>query len=111
MNKEFNIKTNASNVGIGAVLSQDYEINGEVHHLPIAYASPTLTPSEQNYSTTNQEGLAVVWALKKFKSYIYGTHFTIITDHNHREWVMYIVHLEYPETLLAYALYATILLI
>ena len=72
MNKEFNINTDASNVGIGTVLSQDYEMNGEVHHLSIAYASRTLTSVERNYSTTNQEGLAIVWVVKKFKSYIYG---------------------------------------
>ena len=82
MNKEFNIKTDASNVGIGAVLSQDYKIDGEVHHLLIAFASRILTPAEWDYSTTNQEGLAVVWVVIKFKSYIHSTHFTLIADNN-----------------------------
>ena len=74
MDKEFNIETDTSNEGIGAVLSQDYKIEGEVHHPLIAYASCTLTPAERNYSTTDQEGLAVVWAVKKFNSYIYTGH-------------------------------------
>ena len=63
---------------IVAALSQYYKIDGEMHHLPIAYASRTITPAEQNYSTADQGGLAIVWAVKKFKSYIYGTNLTII---------------------------------
>ena len=55
MNKEFNIETNESNVGVEAVLLQDHKMDGEIHHLPIAFIICTLTTAEQNYSTTDQE--------------------------------------------------------
>ena len=82
MNKEFILETDASNFGIGAVLAQSYLYENVWTNFPVAYASRSLKPAEINYSTTDCERLAVVWAVKKFKSYIYGMHFTIITDHN-----------------------------
>ena len=60
LKKEFNIKTDASYVGIGVVLSQDYTIDGEIHQLLVDYASRTLNSAKRNYRTTNQEGLVVV---------------------------------------------------
>ncbi len=47
----------------------------------IAYASRTLTPAESNYSVTQQETLAVVWALKHFRDIILGYPITVYTDH------------------------------
>src|SRR5438128_5957727 len=78
-NKTYIIRTDASDVGIGASLLQRDE-NGDLHQ--IAYAGRQLTPAEKNYDTTNREGLAVYWALwKKFRYYVEGYHFELQTDH------------------------------
>ncbi|GFW07664.1 hypothetical protein TNCV_3917971 [Trichonephila clavipes] len=55
---------------------------------PIEFASRLLTPAERNYSTTEREALAVVWALKKFRGYIEGTEITVASDHQPRKWLL-----------------------
>ena len=50
--------------------------------MPVCFASRYLKGAERQYSVTDQEGLAVVWAVKTFKSYIMSTHFKIVTNHN-----------------------------
>lgn len=75
--KIFLITTDASNVALGAVLSQ-----GEIgKDKPICFASRTLNKAEENYSASEKEMLAIIWALKVFRNYIYGQKFKIITDH------------------------------
>ncbi|GBN96944.1 Retrovirus-related Pol polyprotein from transposon 17.6 [Araneus ventricosus] len=64
--KPFVLRTDASNYALGAVLLQGAVM--EEH--PIEYASRLLNSAERNYSTTEREALAVVWALNKFKCYI-----------------------------------------
>jgi hypothetical protein len=82
--KEFILTTDASNQGLGAVLSQ-----GEIgKDLPIAYASRNLNNAEKNYSTSEKELLAIVWGIKHFKPYLYGRKFKIASDHKPLTWIM-----------------------
>ena len=76
--KEFIITTDASNVGLGAILSQKDD-KGIEH--PCAYASRVLNSAEQKWAPTHLEHLAMVWGCRHFKPYLAGRHFTIRTDH------------------------------
>ena len=71
--QETTILVDASPVGVGAILTQ----NGAV----ISYASRALTPTEQRYSQTDREFLAVVYGVEHFHLYLYGSNFKVITDH------------------------------
>ena len=73
------LETDASIEGLGAVLSQMQQ-DGYQH--PIAFASRALSPSERNYSITELETLAVVWALSHFHYYRYNQCVTVYTDHS-----------------------------
>lgn len=71
--------TDASDMALGAVLSL------EDH--PICFASRTLNEHELNYSTTEKELLAIVWATKYFRPYIFGRKFIINSDHRPLQWL------------------------
>ena len=77
--KAFTLETDASIQELGAVLSQVQE-DGKLR--PVAYASRALNPSEKNYSVTELELLAVVWAVTHFHYYLYGNKVTVLTDHS-----------------------------
>ena len=72
------METDASISGVGAVLMQ-YKEDQKLH--PVAYASRSLSAAERNYSITELETLAVVWALSSFHPYLYRQSVTIVTDH------------------------------
>lgn len=78
-NKIFVLTTDASNAALGAVLSQDGH--------PIAFASRTLNKHELNYSTIEKELLAIIWATKYFRPYLFGRKFKIQTDHRPLVWL------------------------
>ena len=75
---EFILETDASGVGLGAVLAQKHA-DGTTH--PIAYASRTIQPHERNYGITELEALTVVWSVKHFRQYLYGHRCHVFTDH------------------------------
>ena len=83
LNSPFIIQTDASEVGLGAVLLQEKDSL----KLPIWFASRALKPAELKYSVSEKECLAVVWAIEKFRGYIEYTHFTIQTDHQALAWL------------------------
>ena len=77
--KETEISVDASPVGLAAILSQVDQKTEERH--VITYASRSLTATEQRYSKTEREALAVVWACEHLHLYVYGKPVTVYTDH------------------------------
>ncbi|CAM8926445.1 unnamed protein product [Rhodiola kirilowii] len=75
--KPFEIMCDASDFAMGAVLGQKIDKKAGV----IYYASRTLDPAQRNYSTTEKELLAVVFALEKFRSYLLGATVIVYSDH------------------------------
>ena len=82
----FLLYTDWSTTAIGAILAQR-DPNKPKEEYVIAYASRKLTPAERNYSATEGECLAAVWAIKHFRPYLWGTAFTLITDHIALQWL------------------------
>ncbi|GFN81844.1 Zinc finger protein [Plakobranchus ocellatus] len=78
VNKKFVLRTDASDRGLGAALIQMNE--GTL--FPVAYASKKLADRERKYSVSERKALAIVWGVKKFSLYLYGTVFTLQTDHD-----------------------------
>ncbi|XP_078234835.1 uncharacterized protein LOC144583831 [Pogona vitticeps] len=82
--REFIIYTDASNSGVGAVLCQEDE-NGDQH--PVSYLSRKLQKGERHLATVEKECLAIVYAIRKAKPYIWGRHFILCTDHSPLQWL------------------------
>ncbi|KAK3083081.1 hypothetical protein FSP39_013432 [Pinctada imbricata] len=89
----FILDTDASEFGIGAVLSQ--KINRE--EKVIAYASRVLSKSEKRYCVTRKELLAVVTYVKHFRHYLYGREFTVRTDHSSLSMLRWLLNFKNPE--------------
>jgi hypothetical protein len=83
--KPFIIACDASQIGVGGVLSQLDENGSEK---PIAYFSKKLNKAQQNYSITKLECLAAILSVEKFREYVVGLEFTVITDHASLKWLM-----------------------
>nr|XP_009763076.1 PREDICTED: uncharacterized protein LOC104215035 [Nicotiana sylvestris] len=74
----FELMCDASDLAVGAVLGQR---RNKIFH-SIYYASKTLNPAQMNYTVTEKELLAVVWAFDKFRSYLVGTKVIVYTNHS-----------------------------
>ena len=84
-NREFIVQCDASQCGVGALLAQ---ADGLGNERPIAFMSQKLNKAQRNYSVTELECLAVVLAVKKFRPYIEGHPFKVVTDHSALKWLM-----------------------
>src|SRR5882724_2399410 len=83
LNGQFSVQTDASGYGLGAVL---LTLVGD-KLTPVCFQSRNLTAPEMNYTVTEQECLAVVWACEKFRPFIECTYFEVITDHKALTWL------------------------
>jgi len=75
--KPFIVGTDASAVGLGGVLMQEYGSQ----KFPVLYVSRKLKPAETRYSTIERECLALVWTIKRLRRYLYGREFILEVDH------------------------------
>eukprot|EP00745_Piridium_sociabile_P018024 TRINITY_DN2685_c0_g1_i10.p1 TRINITY_DN2685_c0_g1~~TRINITY_DN2685_c0_g1_i10.p1 ORF type:complete len:673 (-),score=123.75 TRINITY_DN2685_c0_g1_i10:131-2149(-) len=76
--KQFILRTDASDIGLGVVLMQNQGCGLQ----PVACASKKLTPAERNYPIIEKECLALVWGIQRFEPYLYGVEFVVQTDHS-----------------------------
>ncbi|KAF4088913.1 hypothetical protein AMELA_G00060260, partial [Ameiurus melas] len=79
----FSVHTDASETGLGAVLSQTFE--GEEH--PVLYISRKLSPAERRYAAVEREALAIKWAIEELRYYLAGRPFILVTDHAPLQWM------------------------
>ena len=77
--KIFHVHVDAPSIALGIILAQPGEGNIDD---PIAFARRKLSLAERNYTTTEREGLAMVYALQKYRHYLLRSHFKMFTDHS-----------------------------
>ena len=81
----YTVDIDASDRQVGAAL---FQIHDDGIRRPIWFYSRTLRSAELNYSVTEKECLAVVWALDTLRPYLHGEYFTVNTDHSSLRWLM-----------------------
>ncbi|TXT11509.1 uncharacterized protein COLE_01919 [Cutaneotrichosporon oleaginosum] len=82
---QWRVEVDACRKGFGGVISQP---GTDGKYRPIAYISRVTTSAEANYSATELECTAIVWALNRFRPYIDGDEIELITDHAALQWIL-----------------------
>jgi hypothetical protein len=82
-NRKFILQTDASQIGMGAVLQQEFE---DGRH-PVMFISKKFSGAECNYAVIEKECCAIVWAVKMLWVYLEGKEFTVISDHAPLQWL------------------------
>jgi hypothetical protein len=77
--KEFHVHVYASSISLGAVIEQPGE--GDIDHM-LSFSCRNLSTAEINYTTTEREGLSMVYAPQKFRHYLLGGHLKMFTNHS-----------------------------
>ena len=78
------LECDASGYGLGCCVTQKKDKKDH----PIAYFSRMMNKSERKYNTSEQELLSIIFGIKMARHWIYGSHFTIITDHAALTWIL-----------------------
>jgi hypothetical protein len=84
----FVIQADSSAHSVGACLQCLAQGQPDGSERPIAFASSKLTPAQRNWSTIEREGYAVIFALRKFETYLIGAPIYIYTDHNPLQYIV-----------------------
>jgi hypothetical protein len=79
------VHVDASTITLGEIMVQPRE--GELNH-PISFARRKFSESKKNYNTTKREGLAIVYALQKFRHYLLEKYFKMFTDHSYLKYLV-----------------------
>lgn len=99
----FIVHTDASRVGITAVLLQECP-DSEINSVLLMHTSHTFSDAETCYYTSEITCLAIVWAIKKFQPYLYGCEFILQTDHQ------LLIYLSRPKQSNAHIMYWSLLM-
>ena len=83
LKKKFFLQTDASGVGTAAVLYQE----DEGRRLVVSYGSAKLNKTQQRYHVNEQECLAIVWAIQRFRAYLEDNEFILRTDNKALLWL------------------------
>ena len=84
LQQEFEVSTDASDLGLGCVLSQRDRSGVD---RPVSFVSKAFSSSEKNWHIRDKEVFAFIFALRKFRPYLLGMHFTWFTDHCGLQWL------------------------
>ena len=81
----YSVDSDASDYQIGAA---HFQTHPDAQRKPIGFFSRTLAPAERNYSVSEKDFLAVIWAVQTLRPYFYGEHFIVHTDHASLRWLI-----------------------